>query len=100
MKKSILTAIMSLLLLVNFCVKSNAQATLIHYWNFNTLTGAMHLDTIHGIDADYSTYDTSKAKILYAVVPGTSASYASFSSEWGSVSSFPWSSLSSSRWAC
>ena len=85
MKKSILTAIMSLLLLVNFCVKSNAQATLIHYWNFNTLTGAMHLDTIHGIDADYSTYDTSKAKILYAVVPGTSASYATYEDAYTTV---------------
>ena len=61
---------------------SNAQSTLIHYWHFNNYNlGAMHtypIDTIHSLAADYSIHDTSKARILYSEIPGTSSSYSTY----------------------
>jgi hypothetical protein len=67
------TFIALLCLLANF---AHGQSSLIHYWHFNNYAyGAQYTDTIHGVAADYSMIDTSKAKILYAEVPGTSATY-------------------------
>lgn len=57
---------------------ASAQSHLIHYWHFNSYTMAQHTDTIHGINADYSTIDVNKAQILYAKVPGTSAAYSTY----------------------
>jgi hypothetical protein len=73
--KSILRIIyVALLCLVANITK--AQSSLIHYWHFNNYAlGAQYTDTIHGVAADYSAIDTSKAKILYAEAPGTSATY-------------------------
>ena len=78
MKRNVLAAIICLMFTLTFSAKSNAQSSLIHYWNFNTFTAVMYTDTIHGIDADFSTLDTSKAKILYAEIPGTSASFSTY----------------------
>jgi hypothetical protein len=61
-----------------FSAQSQAQSTLIHYWNFNSFYGVMYTDTIHGIDANYSIHDTTKAQILYAEMPGTSSSYTTY----------------------
>ena len=55
-----------------------AQSKLIHYWHFNNHTMAdssSPTHTIGGIDADYSSIDTSKARILYAKVPLASIYY-------------------------
>lgn len=56
---------------------SRAQ-TLIHYWHFNNDGSVSNaLPNIPPIDADYSVLDTSKARIYYQALPGTSASFAS-----------------------
>ena len=56
--------------------KANAQGTLIHYWNFNNFTSVYTYPTFPApIDADYSRIDTSKAKFVYALFPGTSSTY-------------------------
>ncbi len=52
--------------------------TLIHYWHFNNFVTAMNTPTINGIPADFSIHDTSKAKILFAELPGVSASYSTY----------------------
>jgi len=58
-------------------LRSNAQ-TIIHYWNFNNFTSKMYTDTIHGINADYSDLDKSKAQILYAEMSGVSSSFSTY----------------------
>jgi trimeric autotransporter adhesin len=73
--------IFSALFLLCYCsVNTNvlAQSTLIHYWHFNNFSTAMYTPSIIGVAADYSLIDTSKAKILYAPMPGTSLSYSTY----------------------
>ncbi len=56
--------------------KGHAQGTLIHYWNFNNFTSVYTYPALPApIDADYSRIDTSKARFVYALFPGTSATY-------------------------
>ncbi|MFI5263229.1 MAG: T9SS type A sorting domain-containing protein [Candidatus Kapaibacterium sp.] len=57
---------------------THAQSTLLHYWSFNSLTTAFHNPGIPPIAADFSVIDTSKAKVVYALYPGTSTNYAGF----------------------
>jgi trimeric autotransporter adhesin len=55
---------------------AHAQSILIHYWNFNNFTTTYTYPTFPApIDADYSRIDTSKARIVYSLFPGTSATY-------------------------
>ena len=78
MKRNLLLAF---LLISSICSTSVfAQSKLIHYWHFNNavVPSAMYTDSaggIHGIAADYSLIDTSKAKVLYYKITGTSAVY-------------------------
>ncbi|MEI6506843.1 MAG: T9SS type A sorting domain-containing protein [Bacteroidota bacterium] len=59
-------------------------AKVIHYWHFNNLntgmTGAVMATSFYnwGIGADYSTLDTSKAKIYYRTNPGVSNTYVTY----------------------
>ncbi len=76
MKKSILFTLLFISTL--FVGNSFGQSKLIHYWHFNTGTFTMYTDTIHGISADYSDLDVTKAKILYAKKTGTSAAYMTY----------------------
>jgi len=78
MRTKLLAAWICLMFALTFSVNSNAQSTLIDYWNFNSFTAVMYTDTIHGIDADFSTLDTTKAQILYAEIPGTSSSFSTY----------------------
>ena len=62
-----------------FCFAANSRAqTLIHYWSFNSLAAAYHNPNIPPIAADLSVIDTSKAKVVYTLIPGTSSTYAGF----------------------
>ena len=83
MRKNLFLLITTLVITTVTINALNAQGTLIHYWHFNNsgYLGAMHtypVDTIHSIAADYSIHDTSKARILYSEVPGTSSVYSTF----------------------
>ena len=81
MKKNLLAFAFVLGLVALYSSNANAQGTLIHYWNFNNYAlGAQYTvgGTIQGIAADFSIHDTSKAKILYAEVSGTSALYTTY----------------------
>ncbi len=66
-------------------VAGMAQGTLIHYWHFNNFTTAMYFPSITGIAADYSIHDTSKAKILYAPMPGVSSVYPTYEDPYPTV---------------
>ncbi len=82
MRKNLFLLITTLVITTVTINSLNAQGTLIHYWHFNNYTlGAMHtypVDTIHSIAADYSIHDTSKARILYSEIPGTSSVYSTY----------------------
>jgi len=70
--------------------KANAQGTLIHYWNFNNFTSVYTYPTFPApIDADYSRIDTSKARFVYALFPGTSGTYHSASTILDFVATVP-----------
>ncbi len=86
MKKQVLTILFCISAIIGLNTKSNAQSILIHYWNFNSFTWNDTLPnatvaptvsdpTIHGLAADYSRIDTSKAKILYAKQAGVSSAW-------------------------
>ncbi len=77
MLRNVLSTLFCLSALVLLCIPSRSQ-TLIHYWHFNNFTATMYTPDITGVDADYSIHDTSKAKILYAEMPGVSASYSTY----------------------
>ncbi len=57
---------------------SNVPLTLIDYWNFNNLTTAYHDPNIPPLYASYSAIDTSSARDVYMLAPGTSPAYAGF----------------------
>src|SRR5581483_10613381 len=61
-----------------FATSAQAQSTLIHYWNFNNLTGTYKNPNIPKFDADYSILDTSKAYLQYYLKPGVSSNYAGY----------------------
>ena len=50
----------------------------IHYWSFNSFSGAFHNPSIPLIKADYSQIDTNKATIEYKLVAGASSPYAGY----------------------
>lgn len=79
MKKHLLAALLAAASVT--CSQSNceAQGTLIHYWNFNTFTSAIHLPLIASLAADYSIHDTAKARVVFMPIPpGVSSSYGSY----------------------
>jgi uncharacterized protein YjdB len=45
---------------------------LIHFWDFNTFAGAQHNPAFFPLPADYTIHDSTKAKILFGLFPGTS----------------------------
>lgn len=55
-----------------------AQSRLIHYWNFNSFTGTFHSSWFPTIGADYSIIDTTRARVAYKWVSGTSATYSGY----------------------
>jgi hypothetical protein len=57
---------------------TTGPTSLVHYWNFNSLTTAYHNPGIPALTADYSAIDTSKAKMAYVLEPGTASSYAGY----------------------
>jgi len=77
MRKNLLAALLLISAVFVFTNNSNAQGTLIHYWNFNNFTTTYSYAygttfPIGPIDADFSIHDTSKARIYMATFPGTS----------------------------
>jgi hypothetical protein len=76
--KKILHAILPLVVLSCFALKSNAQSKLIHYWHFNNFSGAYHNPNIPALKADYSSIDTNKTALAYKLVTGTSGTYAGY----------------------
>ncbi len=86
MNKNLLSRLLCVIAAMILSSHVQGQTTLIHYWHFNnfnwsdTLPNAVVAPTItnpgiYGIEADYSTLDTSKAKILYMLQPGVSSSW-------------------------
>jgi len=65
MKKLLLSALLTTSILVAF-EKANAQAYLVHYWNFNAYTATYNLPAIPGLKANLSRLDTNKAQVLWA----------------------------------
>jgi len=65
MKKLLLSALFTTSILVAF-EKANAQAYLVHYWNFNAYTTTYNLPAIPGLKANLSRLDTNKAQVLWA----------------------------------
>ncbi len=79
MKKFLFAGAVSLSALFMMPASSQAQGTLIHYWNFNNFTSAVHLPDIASLGADFSVLDTAKARITYMPMPpGVSSSYTSY----------------------
>jgi len=89
MRKNLLSVLFCLA--VSF-VNSNAQTTLIHYWNFNSLATTDSINSpgcattvannvINPIDADFSTISTSTATVLYRKQPGVSGSWPTTANE-------------------
>ena len=75
MKKGIFAVLLLLSSVFNY-IASNAQGTLIHYWHFNNFTTTYTYPTFPTpLAADYSRIDTSKAKIVFSLFPGTSSTY-------------------------
>jgi len=75
MKKGIFAVLLLLSSIFNY-IASNAQGTLIHYWHFNNFTTTYTYPTFpKPLAADYSRIDTSKAKIVFSLFPGTSSTY-------------------------
>jgi len=77
MKKCIFAILFTLVASFKFSTTTQAQGTLIHYWHFNNFTTTYPyaygtVFPIGPIDADFSTLDTSKARIYEATFPGTS----------------------------
>ncbi len=76
------------LLTILFCIgasfvasyQSNAQGTLLYYWNFNNFTSTYTLPVVASLSADYAApgKDTAKARWIYKPKPGTSSSYSSY----------------------
>ena len=75
--QKILRSVLLLCVIIGLTTKdAKSQSTLIHYWHFNNYAqGNQYTDTIHGVPADFSVLDTAKAKIVYAEIPGTPATY-------------------------
>ncbi len=79
MKKFLFAGTLSLSALFMMPAISQAQGTLIHYWNFNNFTSAVHLPAVASLGADFSVLDTAKARVTYIPMPpGVSSSYASY----------------------
>src|ERR1035437_6529137 len=75
MRRKLFILLLCLSAMITLNVDSNAQSRLIHYWSFNTFIGVFHNPNFYGIPADYSIIDTSKAKVLYKLMPGVSLAY-------------------------
>ena len=56
---------------MTFNTHSNAQGTLIHYWNFNSFTGPVATPTPAVIPADFTLITATTAKWIYQPLPGT-----------------------------
>jgi hypothetical protein len=54
------------------------QTTLLHYWSFNNVTTAYHNPNIPAFHATYSVLDTTKANVVYTLLPGTSSTYGGY----------------------
>jgi len=68
------------LILLSLALPGSSQ-TLMHYWHFNNFVGvgaATNPDNLIPYRADYSVMDTSKVKVIYKKLAGTSNAYASF----------------------
>lgn len=79
MKKFLFAGAVSLSALFMMQGTSQAQGTLIHYWNFNNFTATIHLPAVASLGADFSVLDTAKARLTYIPMPpGVSSSYASY----------------------
>jgi len=78
MNKKLLVLLVCFFVISTLPSVSMAQGTLIHYWHFNNFADSFHTNSIPGIAADFSIHDTSKAKILYTKIPGTSAAYGTY----------------------
>jgi hypothetical protein len=84
MKRNFLAILVSAATITG-AIKSNAQSTLLYYWNFNTWT-PLYTSATPGvivyasIPADYAApfLTTSNAKWVDRTVPGTSSSYATY----------------------
>jgi hypothetical protein len=82
--KNKLLLFVAMLLLGNFQVSAepNQALTLIHYWNFNTLSPKMKAardvvaSPIPSFSADFS---LSAASLMYQAIPGTSSPYNTYS---------------------
>src|SRR5580658_1380572 len=80
MRKNLLAAICCISAMFVLNNKSNAQHTIIHYWDFNTYattytyspTLVYPLGPIH---ADYSAINTATTGIWFGTEPGTSSSW-------------------------
>lgn len=65
MKKILLSFLFATSILVT-SEKANAQAYLVHYWNFNAYTATYNLPAIPGLKANLSRLDTNNAQVLWA----------------------------------
>ena len=77
MNRNLRASVICICLLFALIGRSHGQSRLIHYWHFNHPV-YMVIPNIHGIDADYSILDTSKAKIMYMENAGVSSAYSTF----------------------
>jgi len=82
MKKNLQKILFCFCILITALPESKAQQKLIHYWHFNNfnsgVTVPVNPSTLTVANADYSSLDTTKARIYYRAIPGTSSSYLTY----------------------
>jgi hypothetical protein len=74
MKKQVLTIMLCLSAAMTFNTHSNAQGTLIHYWNFNSFTGPVATPAVATLAADFSLITSPAAAWVYQPLPATTPS--------------------------
>jgi len=78
MRKNLCAVLLCFSAILSFNVNSNAQGTLIHYWNFNSFTSVITLPATADLSADYTRISSPTAALLYVPQPGTSSAFSDY----------------------